>query len=94
MIKSPPGEPALELDCGALIFYLSISLHPLGMVTQGVMWAAVTWVQSLSGDAHQREILLDLDTARQSIFEKHGKTPEFELLCKIFTNLLRLWAEV
>jgi PKHD-type hydroxylase len=94
VIKSPHGEPALKLDCGALVLYPSISLHTLGMVTQGVMLAAVTWVQSLSRDAHQREILLHLDTARQSIFQKPGKTPEFDSLSKIFTNLLCLWAEV
>jgi PKHD-type hydroxylase len=52
VIKSPHGKPALKLDCGALVLYPSISLHTLGMVTQGVMLAAVTWVQSLSRDAH------------------------------------------
>lgn len=94
VIESPHGEQAVKLDCGALVVYPSTSLHRVEMVTQGVRLAAVTWVQSLIRDAHQREILLDLDTARQSIFEKHGKTPEFDLICKTFTNLLRLWAEV
>lgn len=94
VIESPQGEQAVKLDCGALVVYPSTSLHRVEMVTQGVRLAAVTWVQSLIRDAHQREILLDLDTAMQSIFEKHGKTPEFDSLCKTYTNLLRLWAEV
>ncbi|MEG4291193.1 hypothetical protein Q5692_27125 [Microcoleus sp. C2C3] len=51
-------------------------------------------MQSLSRDAHQREILLDLETAGQSIFEKHGKHPEFDFICNNFTTLLRLWADV
>jgi PKHD-type hydroxylase len=93
-IKSPYNEQAVKLDCGALVVYPSTSLHRVERVTQGVRLAAVTWVQSLIRDAHQREILLDLDTARQSIFENHEKSPEFDSICKTFTNLLRLWAEV
>ncbi len=94
VIESLHGEQAIKLDAGALVVYPSTSLHRVEMVTKGVRFVAVTWVQSLIRDAHQREILLDLDTAMQSIFEKDGKTPEFDLICKSFTNLLRLWAEV
>jgi PKHD-type hydroxylase len=94
VIESPPGEPSVKLEAGALAVYPSTSLHRVELVTQGVRFAAVSWVQSLSRDAHQREILLDLDTAGQSIFEKHGKNPEFDFICNNFTNLLRLWAEV
>jgi len=77
-----------------LAVYPSTSLHRVELMTQGVRWAAVSWVQSRSRDAHQREILLDLDAARQSIFKKHGKTPEFDFVCNNFTNILRLWADV
>ena len=94
VIESPPGEPSVKLDAGALAVYPSTSLHGVERVTQGVRFAAVSWVQSLSRDAHQRETLLDLETAGKSIMEKHGKTPEFDFICNIFTNLLRLWADV
>lgn len=94
VIESPPGEPSVKLDAGALAVYPSTSLHRVELVRQGVRFAAVSWVQSPIGDADRREILLDLDTAGQSIFEKHGKTPEFDFICNIFTNLLRLWTEV
>lgn len=93
MIEIPPGEPSVKLDAGALAIYLFTSLHRVELATQGVRFAAVSGVPSLSRDAHQREILLDLDTAGQSIFEKHGNTPEFDFICNIFTNILRLWAE-
>ncbi|MBD1939037.1 Fe2+-dependent dioxygenase [Microcoleus sp. FACHB-68] len=94
VIESPHGEQAFKLDAGALVVYPSTSLHRVETVTQGIRLAAVTWVQSLIRDAHQREILFEIDTARQSIFAKEGKTPEFDSLCKAFTNLIRLWAEV
>ena len=43
--------------------------------------------------AEQRELLFDLDTARQRIFERNGKTAEFDLLAKTSANLIRMWAE-
>jgi len=55
---------------------------------------AVTWVQSLVRDAHNREILFDLDTVRDILFQKSGKTAEFDLLSKSIANLLRKWADV
>jgi PKHD-type hydroxylase len=68
VIKIPYGEQAVKLDCRALVVYSSTSLHRVERVTQGVRFAAVSWVQILIRDDRKREILLDLDTARQSIF--------------------------
>jgi PKHD-type hydroxylase len=44
-------------------------------------------------DAGKREILFDLDTARRSLFQREGKTAEFDLLSKSTANLMRMWAE-
>jgi PKHD-type hydroxylase len=51
-------------------------------------------MQSAIRDAHAREILYDLEIARRGIFDKQGKTREFDLLSKATANLQRLWAEV
>lgn len=88
------GEQSFKLNAGSMIVYPSTFLHCVGEVTEGIRLAAVTWVQSIVRDAHHREILFDLDTVRRSIFEKHGKTIEFDLLSKTHANLLRKWAEV
>jgi PKHD-type hydroxylase len=50
-------------------------------------------VRSHLRHAAQRELLFDLDTARRALFERHGKTAEFDLLSKCAANLLRRWAE-
>jgi PKHD-type hydroxylase len=94
IIESTQGEQAFKLPAGAMILYPSSTLHRVEAVTQGVRLAAVTWVQSLVRDLGDREILFDLDTARQTLFEKHGKTPEFDLLSKSHANLLRKWADI
>jgi PKHD-type hydroxylase len=94
VIDSPQGEQAFKLDAGAMVVYPSSTLHRVETVTDGVRLAAVSWVQSLVRDPAEREILFDLDTVCQALFERHGKTREFDLLAKTRANLLRKWVEV
>jgi len=94
VIEDTQGVQPFKLAAGAAIIYPSTTLHRVEPVTQGVRMAAVTWVQSLVRDAGDREILFDLDTARQAMFESYGKTPEFDLISKSHANLLRKWAEL
>ncbi|AFY88736.1 2OG-Fe(II) oxygenase [Chroococcidiopsis thermalis PCC 7203] len=93
IIESTQGEVAFKLPAGSAIVYPSSTLHRVEAVTQGVRLAAVTWIQSLVRDPQQREILFDLDTARQTLFEASGKTPVFDLISKSHANLLRQWTE-
>jgi PKHD-type hydroxylase len=94
VIESTQGEQAFKLDAGSMVVYPTTTLHRVEPVTEGERLAAVTWVQSLVRDAHNREILFDLDTVRDTIFQKSGKTAEFDLLSKSIANLLRKWADV
>lgn len=94
VIESVQGEEAYKLDAGAMIVYPSTTLHRVEPVTKGVRLAAVTWIQSLIRDPGDREILFDLDVARRALFEKQGKSSEFDLISKSHANLLRKWAEL
>lgn len=94
VIENSQGEQTFKLEAGSMIIYPSWTLHRVETVTQGERLAAVTWVQSLIRDPNEREILFDLDTSRHAIFQKYGKTIEFDLLSKTHANLLRKWAEV
>ena len=93
VIDDSQGEQPYKLPAGAMIVYPSSTLHRVETVTEGTRLAAVSWVQSLIRDPQEREILFDLDTVRQSLFEQHGKTKEFDLLSKTHANLLRKWVE-
>jgi PKHD-type hydroxylase len=93
-IDTSLGEQLFKLPAGSMILYPSTFLHRVTEVTEGIRLVAVTWVQSIVRDAHEREILFDLDTVRRAMFDKYGKTLEFDLLCKTHANLLRKWAEV
>ena len=94
VIDTSLGEQSFKLEAGAMIVYPSSTLHCVAPVTAGIRYAAVTWVQSFVRDASDREILFDLDTAQKVMFEKSGKTPEFDLVSKSLANLLRKWADV
>lgn len=93
IIDGPGGAQEYKLPAGSLITYPSTTLHHVGEVTKGVRLAAVGWAQSLVRDPARRELLFELDTARRSLFRQGGKTAEFDLVTKSFSNLLRMWAE-
>lgn len=94
MIESASGEEEIKLPAGHLVAYAKTSLHRVAPVTRGERLVAVGWAQSYLRDAGQRELLFDLENAKRSLFEKSGKSPEFDLLAKTSANLFRMWAEV
>jgi PKHD-type hydroxylase len=94
VIETAAGEDEIKLPAGHLVAYPSTHLHRVAPVTRGERLVAVGWAQSYVRDLAKREMLFDLETARRSLFEQSGKTPEFDLLAKTSANLFRLWAEV
>jgi PKHD-type hydroxylase len=94
VIDQPGGEQSVKLPAGSAVLYPSTTLHRVEPVTRGERRVAVSWMQSFLRDAEQRELLFDLDRARRSLHEQHGRTPEGDLLAKVSANLLRRWAEV
>jgi PKHD-type hydroxylase len=93
VLERPEGEQSFKLEAGDAVVYPSTSLHRVNPVVRGTRLVAVGWAQSLVRRADQRELLFDLETARRSLFKREGKSPEFDLLSKCLSNLLRDWAE-
>lgn len=93
IISSPAGDEVIKLPAGHLVLYPATTLHGVTHVTQGVRHAAVGWVRSLIRRADQRELLFDLDSARRALFNRHGKTAEFDILTKTSANLMRMWVD-
>jgi PKHD-type hydroxylase len=94
VVESSAGEEAYKLEAGSAIVYPASSLHRVAPVTRGERLACVSWIQSQVRDPARRELLFELDTARRSLFEREGKSEEFDLISKSLANLLRLWVEV
>ncbi len=94
IIESADDEKAYKLEAGCAIVYPSTSLHRVNPVTEGTRLVVVGWIQSIIRDSLVREILFDLETTRRVIFNKKGKTAEFELISQSIANLIRKWADV
>lgn len=92
--ESASGTQAWKLPAGSAVAYPSTAVHRVDPVLSGTRDVAVTWIQSMVRDPAQREILFDLDRTRRSLFDRDGKTPEFDVLSKTHANLLRRWADV
>ena len=92
--ETTQGEQRFKLPAGSMILYPSSTLHRVDPVTQGQRLAAVGWLQSQVRQPEQREVLFDLDTTRRQIFERDGKTAEFDSISKSLANLLRMWGEI
>lgn len=94
VIDTTAGEEAFKLQASSMVIYPASTLHRVEPVTDGVRHAAVSWIQSLVRDPAKREVLFDLDTVRRKVFERDGKSHEFDLVSKSHANLLRMWSDI
>ena len=67
VIHTRYGPVEVKLPAGCAVVYPASSRHEVTAVTRGQRLACVLWAQSLVRDAHQREILNDLDDARRAL---------------------------
>jgi PKHD-type hydroxylase len=93
VMETSGGETAYKLPAGSAVTYPTTMLHRVEPVTRGTREVAVTWAQSLVRSADQREILFDLERTARTIFERDGKSPEFDLINKSAANLKRMWVD-
>jgi PKHD-type hydroxylase len=93
VLDTSAGEDAVKLPAGSALLYPATLLHRVAPVTRGIRYAAVGWVRSYIRSAEKREILFDLETARQRLFGTQGKTGDFDLLSKVAANLTRMWCD-
>lgn len=92
IISDTYGEHEVKLPAGDLVVYPSSSLHRVAPVTRGARLASFFWVQSLIRDAEQRRLLLELDTAIQSLTATGADRTALLRLTNTYHNLLRRWA--
>jgi len=94
VIHTEFGPVSTKLPAGSAVVYPASSLHEVSAVTRGERIACVLWAQSLVRNSQQREILFNLDTARQAL---KLSTPKAEVTTRVeqaYLNLVRMWSEV
>lgn len=92
-VRTPFGKQSVRLAAGNAFVYPASSVHRVCEVSRGERLVAVAWAQSLVRDAAKRELLYDLDVARQSLIRVTPKAEVTEKVDTVYANLLRMWAE-
>lgn len=93
-INTSFGKQAFKLPAGSAIMYPSGTLHNVAEVTRGERLVAVTWCQSMIRDPAKRELLYNLNTARESLMQKDPDSDETAKVDTSYINLVRMWSEL
>jgi PKHD-type hydroxylase len=87
------GIHSVKLNAGDLLLYPATSLHQVTPITRGERLACFFWVQSLVRDDGQRSLLLEMDTAIQTLNRTGADEDARRALTGCYHNLLRQWAD-
>lgn len=93
-ISDTYGERQIKLPAGSAVFYPSTSRHYVAPVTRGVRLVAVTWAQSTVRDPAKREMLYELNQAREQLFKEMPESEATRKVSATFNNLVRRWVDV
>lgn len=93
-IRSPFGEREVKLPAGDAVIYPSSSLHRVAEVTRGERLVVLTWIQSYVRDAARRELLYELNLAREALLKSQPGAETTGYVDRSYSNLLRMWADL
>jgi PKHD-type hydroxylase len=94
IINTTYGEKAVKLPAGSAVLYPSASVHRVTEITRGERLAAIIWLQSMVRDAGQRELLYQLDQARNHLLVSNPDAQETKQVDRSYVNLLRMWSDI
>ena len=98
IMNSKINPRAFKLPAGHAVVYPTGEFHRVEPVTRGVRSVAITWIQSIIRDVHQRQVLTDIWTAMDGVSkltpaDKLDQNEPYRSLSKTHWGLLRLWSE-
>ncbi|MES9848152.1 MAG: Fe2+-dependent dioxygenase, partial [Candidatus Thiodiazotropha sp.] len=94
VVRTTFGEKRVKSPAGSAVIYPSSSLHHVAEVTKGERLVALAWIQSYVRDPAKRELLYELDQAREHLLATAPDTESTGLVDKSYANLLRMWGDV
>ncbi len=93
-IQTPFGEQQVKLPAGDAVLYPSSSIHRVAEVTRGERLVAVSWIQSLVRAPEQRNLLHELNQAREALLQNRPEAAETAQVNQSYINLVRMWSEI
>lgn len=94
VINTSFGTQAVKLAAGDAVIYPASSRHRVTPVTQGARLVAVAWIQSLVRDPARRELLHELNMAREALLSAAPGETTTAQVDHSYVNLVRMWSEV
>ena len=94
IINTTYGEKSVKLPAGSAVLYPSASVHRVTEITRGERLAAIVWMQSMVRDPGQRELLYQLDQARNQLLADKPDAPETKQVDRSYVNLVRMWSDI
>jgi PKHD-type hydroxylase len=94
VIRTPFGERRIKLPAGDAVLYPSSSLHRVAEVTRGERLVALTWIQSYVRDPARRELLYELNLARERLLKEQPGSDTAGYVDRSYANLLRMWGDL
>jgi PKHD-type hydroxylase len=94
VVRTPFGTQQVKLPAGDAVVYPSSSVHHVAEVTRGQRLVALTWIQSYVRDPAKRELLYELDQAREHMLQRAPGEQTTAYIDRSYANLLRMWADV
>ncbi len=94
VVRTTFGEKKVKLAAGDAVIYPSSSLHRVDPVTRGERLVVLLWIQSHVKDPARRELLYELNTAREALLKANAEDENAKLVDKSYANLVRMWADV
>ncbi len=94
IINTTYGEKSVKLPAGSAVLYPSASVHRVTEITRGERLAAIVWLQSMVRDPGQRELLYQLDQARNQLLTDKPDAPETKQVDRSYVNLVRMWSDI
>lgn len=92
-MQTPFGAEEVKLFAGDAVIYATVVPHEVVEVTRGSRLAVIGWAQSFVRDPAQRQILYDLNKAREALRQSGADPASVDRLVKCFSNLMRMWTE-
>ena len=94
IINTTYGEKSVKLPAGSAVLYPSASVHRVTEITRGERLAAIVWLQSMVRDPGQRELLYQLDQARNQLLADKPDALETKQVDRSYVNLVRMWSNI
>lgn len=94
VVRTSFGEQRVKLPAGHAVVYPSSSLHHVAEVRSGERLVALTWIQSYVRDPARRELLYELNLARERLLKDAPGTETTGYVDRSYANLLRMWSEL